>query len=110
MVENKQNDLVPSQDELLSYFNLAHLSDEQKHEVLQGMTEHFSDLIIDTLLDSISEQQARDLENALQMDPVSLSQKVQELSSHIPGLNAKIQITIARELEVLKTGFEQIKK
>ncbi len=108
-MDQNQNNLIPSSEELLAYFDLKDLPEDQKEQVVQGMMQHFSDIMVETMISSLTDAQAAELDQAM-ADPASAMDKVQDIASRVPGLHAKIQAAIARELEVLKAGFQASKK
>lgn len=110
MNENQQQNLMPNPEEILQFLGLDNISEEEKRQVLEGIMDHFSEVIIDTLTDNLNEAQAADLEKTMTEDPEKAQGMVTELASRVPGLHGKIQLAVKQELDVLKSGYDQINK
>lgn len=108
-MENQPNNLIPETDEILTFLGLDQLPDEQKQQVLEGLMSHFAEIAIETMSDSLTDEQASVLEKVLSKQPDKAQEKIRELSSRIPGLYDKIQFAIKQELEILKESYSQIK-
>jgi hypothetical protein len=108
-MENKENkNLMPDVEEVLEYLGLSNLEPKQKEQVVEGLMKHFSEIIVETLTDNLNEDQAETLVNTLNNEPQLFEAKVEELSSQVPGLYAKIQMAVTDELRILKSGYSQI--
>ncbi len=109
-MEDINENLIPEAENLLEFLGLDHLPEEQKVQVLDGLMSHLSEIIIENLSDNLSEEQAEDLQRALSKNPTQAQQRIQEISSRIPGLYFRIQVAIRDELEILKASYEQVSK
>ena len=107
-MENQSTNLMPDPQEILEYLGLGSLPDEQKQQVLEGIQNHFSELVVETLSDNLTAEQAADLEKTLTEHPKKMQERVREIASRIPGLYDKIQLAVRQELEILKAGYDQV--
>ncbi len=82
--------------------------EEQKREEIRGkLQEHFHNIIIDTAVNRMTDDQVEELNNALEQGGEKTETKMTELSAQIPGLAEDIEERLNREAEQLqKLGSE----
>ncbi len=101
---------IPEADQLVEFFNLSALPDNEKEQMLLKLSSHLSEVMIETFIDNLDEAQASEIEQLIDQQPEKAQERIQVYASRVPGLSSKIHYAITQELDVLKSGFDQIKK
>ena len=104
MDEQFQTYLNKQLDELMSSSHFATLNEEQKNQKRAELEDYFYDLILDTLVDNLNDDQLDQLNNA-DLTAESSTQLISELASQSPTFIFQAQDKIDKALEHLnQTG------
>ncbi len=98
----------PDPAKLLQYLGLNNLPEEDKEEVVTELTNHFTEIITETMLQNLSDDQAQRLDSVLDLASPEREEKISDIASAIPGLRIKIDQAITDELGIIKNAYEQI--
>jgi hypothetical protein len=107
MTNDNQN--MPNFDAVFKELGLNNLSPEEKQEVQTEMMKHFNDIILQTVVDNLSDSQIAEFQEALQeTDAALMQEKIADITSRVPGLNSKIELAVQQELAHLKSAYQQV--
>ena len=87
---------------ILAHPSLQNLSEEEKQSYAQKLRSHFSDMVLETLINRLTPEQLSDVQASVGNLP-ALEQKIEEYAATIPGLSQDIE-------ERLKREFDQMQK
>lgn len=87
--------------EVLESPQFASLSQEEKQTRGELIREHISTIVLDTVIDSLSEEQIKSLEN-LSPESQEMEQKIEEFSSQIHFFSTKLEEKLRSEMEKVK--------
>lgn len=95
-------------DALLSEIGVKGLLEPEKSEVAAKMLEHFDRLILETVVDNLSDEQIAEFNQALDLVSPQMEQKIIAITSRVPGLAQKIESAVQQEIIVLKGAKSQL--
>lgn len=76
----------------------AGLSEQEQKSLREKAEEHFNSLVIETLLNRLTDEQAGELERSVQ-EGKGVERKVRELAASVPGLSRDMEDRLDRETE-----------
>lgn len=85
--------------------SLQNLTEDKKQEYAEKLRLHFSDLIVETLLNRLEGEKLAEIRGLLDK-PQELETKLQEYASTVPDLAEDIEERLKRELEALKQNLQ----
>ncbi len=88
-------------DKLFKELNLQNQPPKRQQEVLEELVEHFSQVIITTMLRQVNDEQFADLEKAL--NSTDWQNEVLRIAGEVPGLAEAIENNIQSEYDMMKT-------
>lgn len=91
--------------EILAQPSLQGLTEEKKKEYAEKLRLHFSDLIVETLLNRLEEDKLAEIKN-LTKKPEELEAKLQEYAATVPDLAEDIEERLKRESKALKQNLQ----
>lgn len=96
------------EDKIFTDLHLEDLSQEKKREFLEKLTGHVNTVILDTVIDNLSEEQLGKIETKIQIAKTDdeKNQIVVEAAKDIPDLDKKI----IKELDVLYNSLTRVSK
>lgn len=89
---------------VMTELGLTGLSNQEKLELMEELTQHFFRVIIETAILGMNSEQREKFSKALDGDPSELESWIMNISSQIPGLAEKIENAISDEFLVIKTA------
>lgn len=87
--------------------SLQNLNPQEKQDYAQKLRDHFSNLMLETAFNRMSNEQIADLKANLQ-NPQELDKKIEDYSSQIPGLAEDIEIRLQKEFDVMKMSLSKV--
>ena len=97
--------LTTNLDPLFKELGLEKLAPEERKEVEERMTNHFTKVILETVIISLSEEQAKEFKATIEESGEDLEARIVAITARIPGLAQKIDTAVKDEILVLKTAM-----
>jgi hypothetical protein len=92
-------------DALFVELGLTSLSEEEKLDSMEDLIEHFNQIIIETVIINLNDNQLKEFRAAMdEEDEYSVQEKIIDITSRVPGLAEKIEQAVEHELTVLKAA------
>ena len=87
--------------EVLASPNFIGLSPEERQKKGDQLREHISSVVLDTLIDSLNEDQLKSLEGLTPANP-EMEAKIEEYASQIPFFSSKLEEVLRSEIDKIK--------
>jgi len=87
---------------VMDHPSYAVLPESEKKEIQTKLEGHFRMVMIDTVLNRLTDEQAGELKRLLDSDLEAAEQKMVEFSAGIPTLSVEMEERLEREMEALK--------
>lgn len=92
-------------DKMIAELGLESLGEEEKYQVTAQLTEHLNQVVIDTIVGSLNEEQLARFEQLTALDdPEKMDEGIALLTAEIPGVHLKIEEAIEHEISTLKAA------
>lgn len=91
---------------VLSAIGAENLSEKEKTEIMDQISEHFNKIIIDTAVAELNDEQIKEFHLAL--DAVDAEERITEIAARVPGLLAKIEEAVEQEFEALRFAKDKL--
>lgn len=95
-------------DALLNEIGVKDLPESEKAEVIAKMLEHFDKLILETVVENLSDEQIGEFNQALDLASPGMEQEIIAITARVPGLAQKIEAAVRQEIIVLKSAKSQL--
>lgn len=100
--------LGPEADALLNELGVGKMPEEDKELVIAELGDHFMDLITETTLDNLNDEQLKEFKEAMELPSSERDEKITQITSGILGLSEKIKKAVENELKVIKSSRSQL--
>lgn len=92
-------------DNALKEFNISGLPEAEQYQVVAQLTEHLNQVVLDTVLASLNEQQLKEFKDIIsQEDPVKLEEQVALFVAKIPAIDLKLEEAVNDEIAHIKAS------
>lgn len=88
--------------EVLASSGYEKLDKKDKDKIVKNLDAHFQDMILETLINRLNNEQVEDVRGAIKK-PKVLEQKLEEYAALVPGLAIDIEDRLKREVKALKS-------
>lgn len=95
-------------DKVFAEIGVGDMPEADREEATVELVNHFSNVIMETIITSLNETQVEEFKQALTLDPEKRDEKITELTSLVPDLSDKIEEAVQRELEVIKAARAEL--
>ena len=75
----------------------------------QKVADHFSKVMLETVIRHISEQQAAEIEQIMEKNPEDLESTLAGIAATIPGLGLEMEAAVTREYGIMKNMLANLK-
>lgn len=100
--------LGPDADALLAELGIGKMPEQDKELVIAELADHFMDLITETTLHNLNDEQLKEFKLAMQLPSSERDEKITQITSGVLGLADKIHQAIENELKVIKSARAQL--
>ena len=109
-MDDKLNNYLESLvSNVLESANFTSLSDEQKKLSVQKIRQHFQNVIFDTAIDSMNDEQLLSIKD-IPMGSAEMIEKIEQISSQIPNLAQILEKKLLEEVEAIKNNPQTIEQ
>ena len=102
------NLLEQNLDKVFTEIGVGEMPEADKEEATVELVNHFSNVIMETILTNLNEQQVSEFKAALELESAARDEKIAEITSLVPDLSDKIEEAVQRELEVIKAARAEL--
>ncbi len=100
--------LQPDPEEILNFLELPNLPDEDKEKLLTGIMDHFTEIISETMIQSLTVEQSAQLSAVLDLSSPEREERISDIVSAVPGLHNKLEQAVMDELAIIKNAYKQV--
>lgn len=91
-------------DVLLKELGIGDMPEEDKEEVLSTLMAYMQNVIFETVVSNLSDEQLREFKESVDKQPEDLEEKIMKITANVPGLSEKIEQAVASELASFKAA------
>ena len=100
--------LGPDFDTVLAELGIMNVPEADREEVVTGLVNHFSDIMMETVVVNLNNEQLDEFKAALALEPDARDEKIAQITALVPGLAQKIESSVMDEIAVLKAARAQL--
>lgn len=87
---------------LIKILNIEKLSPQEQEEILDKVDKRLEDVLLRVILESVSDEEAKELGLIFERGENNIEEKVAEITSRVPMLAQKMETAVAEEINRLK--------
>lgn len=104
MKNNLQEILKKDSNEVLKALGFSGMSEEEKKQAMDSLEDHFSQIIVRTLVENLDEAQLEEFRTGYEEQKTDMEELVTRLSAQVPGMLEKIEIAVKQEFMTLASA------